>query len=366
MYNKILSKEELNELRKQNNIDLKSIELITSVRKNNLKKGIQPKNNKESILDLYSDLYTKGLIVKYPHGNVMCYGNISNYYRGQIEDYGSCRSSLFRKIQNETNEGKELLQFIAEMRINTFREMINNLEQVKSWPFGDIFYYAIAQHYGFDTNIIDITGNLEVALFFACCKHIGNNKYEPIANGDIEKLGRYAVLYKRIKLMDLEDMYNEEDLFIKPIGYQPFTRCYKQMGYFIDTDDNFELENSSKFEKYLFERTPELSREIFEKFNSGKYLFQYDALSELEDLINNIKSTEIFTSDILEMTYNGLSREKSIDWYKNNLDKYNIEIGKSSYEIPRHIIRRINRKWSLESFVKSESVLPATREVLYQ
>lgn len=64
-----------------------------------------------------------------------------------------------------------------------------NITESKASPF----YDAIAQHYGFNTNLLNITSDLNVALFFACCRY-ENNKWRPLTEKEC-KNNKYSVLY---------------------------------------------------------------------------------------------------------------------------------------------------------------------------
>ena len=144
---------------------------------------------------------------------------------------------------------------------------------MQEWPFGTVFTYAIAQHYGFDTDIIDFTNDLDVALFFACCKHIGNNRYLPLDEEDI-KDNKYGLLFQRNKFLDINILFGS-DLVVLPIGYQPFTRCNRQRGYFVHTKFGEDIQAENELKKYRFEHSVELSRELFDKYDGGKKLFNY-------------------------------------------------------------------------------------------
>lgn len=248
---KYITDKELSELRQQNEQHFRNIEAATKLRREALKSktGIVG-NNFWS--DFAAEQLNKGSIIQYPQGKVMRYGEAANYYRGQLKDYGSCRPTLFRGISNESKELLLLKKFVSDMQVTALNKLIKPLQQVRSWGFGDIFTYMLAQHYGIETKYLDIISNMEVALFFATCMHIGNNRYRPIKEEDIESdIGKEGMIYWRIGELDyIEAIENRQSIL--PIGYQPFSRCHKQYGFFMIGDEKFDLNKEPNFNIYYF------------------------------------------------------------------------------------------------------------------
>lgn len=296
-------------------------------------------------------------------------------YRGEICDYGetSGYSSLGRFIHNTRCYHKEeryIQFFIGQMRIICFHAFLTLFRQYVEFPFGAPLAGVIAQHYGLDTQFLDVTDDVKVALFFACCKHIGNNKYRPIIEDDLNDLGTQAVLYFG------------SDNFAKIIGYQPFCRCHKQRGYYIDTDITSQCWSQSMlstlgYTKCYFDRTPELSNRIFDEFAGGKVLFPEDGLSQFSDEIKQIRVTNIFPIDAFNKTFYALKRyfnlkkeqgllENNIfnllsnkEWMLNSLkDKgYTFDEKLHIHSNNKEIITQLNRNWSPEKFADREGIL---------
>ena len=204
----------------------------------------------------------------------------------------------------ESKIAQEVQFFTAQLKIIEFSNMIAELKHNLDWNFGDVFSYIIAQHYGIRTQYLDITDDLAVALFFACSKHIGSGKYKPVTKRDIKEdnFGSYAVLYKRIDDLTINLKNEKKVKDVLPIGYQPFTRCYKQRGYFIDTAlsgdiVNYDLVENHGFEKLYFKRTPEFAEEIYKLFDGGRELFHDQSMKLLSDVIDQIKGADSFVDD---------------------------------------------------------------------
>jgi len=329
--------------------------------------------------DLYADLFTNGSVIKYPHGIVVQYGNnapMKTFYRGEVKDYSrensdlKCRSSLGRKLADLENEEERVIEFfVGKLKIAAFTKLI---QQIKQWSFGTIFTYIIAQHYGIRTQYLDITDDLAVALFFACCKSVGNGKYKPVSKKDIKEkdFGLHAVLYKRADdfMMNLDPDKKLRDVL--PIGYQPFTRCYKQRGYFIDTQlygdiVNYDLVKNHGFKKFYFKRTPEFSKEIYDLFDGGKKLFHDQSMKLLSDVINDIKEANSFSEDSFYSVYDIFGRDKPKDWWQAKLSDYGIGIGETAFKLDDDLIAEIDDMWDIKEFVDQEGLAIGGRRVYY-
>jgi len=328
--------------------------------------------------DLYADFYTNGSTVRYPHGIVVQYGNnypLKTFYRGEVEDYSrgqddsKCRSSLGRKLADlETEEERKVEFFKAKLKIQSFLNLITQFKQVREWNFGTVFAYIIAQHYGIDTQYLDITDDLAVALFFACCRHVGNGKYQPITKKDIEDYGEYAVLYRKTDDLLMNPESAADINRVLPIGYQPFTRCYKQRGYFIDTMQsgdlfNYDLVADHGFEKFYFKRTPEFVAEIYELFDGGRELFHDRSMELLSGLIDEIKVGDSFSEDSFDKVYESFGGAESKDWWLTKLAACGIEIGESAFELSDDLKAEIDDSWDIKEFVDQEGLAIGGRMV---
>lgn len=328
--------------------------------------------------------YISGHSISDDDGTPRCYyGNMGaptsilfpELYRGEICDYGITAgySSLGRFIRNSicnSDEERYILFFVSQMRLMCFHKFMTLFRQYVEFPFGTLLAGAIAQHYGLDTQFLDMTDDVKVALFFACCKHIENNQYRPITDDDLNTLGTQAVLYFG------------DDRFAKIIGYQPFCRCHKQRGYYIDSDimsQCWEQSILSKigYIKCYFDRTPELSKRIFNEFDGGKLLFPEDGLCQFSDEIKYIKNTDRFSINTFEVVFSALRKYFSIkkrqgiiekdlycklcnkEWLLKELKVRGYIIGKKFY-IPTNnieIIKKMNDAWDPKLYAKKEGMV---------
>lgn len=415
----ILSSVEIDELLRNRDERMHIVDVATEVRKKQLKaktpeefdaisiprifpfnyqevfvERTSSRNMPEFAQDVMMDMFCRGLAMQREEGSVYArYGNLGavgviDLYRGELMDYGSqCTSTLGRyiKVRNKDDEftSKAVDFFIEQMRIYCFCEFLSIFKQVSDFQIATPLRHIIAQHYGLKTQFLDLTDDLKVALFFACCKHIGNNKYRPITKDDLADLGNYGVLYHGLKS-------NREHM----IGYQPFTRCHNQRGYYIDTSSerpcwDFEL-SSTSFTKSLFERTPELSRKLYDEFNGGKDLFPEDSLFSQSETIDGLmknnkfprrvfdKCVEILNNYLKEYERNNLLESHNDEKTANKMDaaflekavsKKGIMIVDDGVLIPMSresidALESCNRQWDINKFIEREGIITWGRGVI--
>lgn len=236
---------------------------------------------------------------------------IPTLYRGEIRDYKETSgfSSLGREISkcndDSGDEERFLLLLKAQMRIEIFAGFLSHFKQFREFPFAQPRPELIAQHYGLSTQFLDLTDDIKVAMFFACCKRNEKNtgranSFRSITENDIQEMGEDGVLY-----MGIADA--------PCIGCQPFCRCHRQRGYYLDTTRNgicwsYSLAADEHFKKYYFKRTVALSKRLYEEFEGGAALFPQDNLSLFNEQINHIKSTEVFPTQVFEDQFNALRK----------------------------------------------------------
>lgn len=93
-------------------------------------------------------------------------------YRGPATSYPNCFPSLYRQEQGSIHQLMDMIKTIEFELVLKEHPVVKELEQHNRF----IDYIGLAQHYGFKTNVLDLTSDLEVATFFACCP------YNPITN----------------------------------------------------------------------------------------------------------------------------------------------------------------------------------------
>ena len=314
----VLSNSELREMIRQNHLDIEETKRVTESSKrgetyysNDGHPGSEKMSDNQMAFFkevLYRDRKTDGFIMQYPHGTVICQGTHNSYYRGENQIYDSTQPSIYRSLKKLTQEEKKLYRFVADMRIAEFRIFISKLGIVQFWQenYGTVLYEPLAQHYGIETEWLDITSNFDVALFFATCRYDSAGKqWRPLTKADTEvnERTRYGVIFHipgwqaettQITAVLTEDFASNA---ILPIGYQPFMRCHSQYGYGICMKKPFPLQDDCTFEKLRFRHDEDFSREIFERMDCGKKIYPQEGLEQFDDIIGKIKKTAIFSTE---------------------------------------------------------------------
>lgn len=98
------------------------------------------------------------------------------YYRGQNKDY-RITSSLHRLSSDEDKENEAIKTNAFIQWIKKRNELLPSAVAANDLLHGtDLVYWAIAQHYGYKTDLIDFTTNLETATAFSLLgRKVGNN-----------------------------------------------------------------------------------------------------------------------------------------------------------------------------------------------
>lgn len=219
-------------------------------------------------------------------------GTLHFLYRGQNQEFVPCVPSLYRGNPSEVDI------FIERMRLVVFQRLVNTHPVIKHFFQKHHFKVDIeglAQHYGLKTSVLDLTSNLDIALFFAICQYDSATDEYTFYNDD--KIHE-AILYVFIPLLDNEPSPSQNDFNylnhnIKPIGLQAFQRPGVQEGYGLHIPKG----ESTKSYMYRFTFTSKDSKEYYDKFKKSEMLWVKDALVEKTKYIAkmNTFSYSVFT-----------------------------------------------------------------------
>lgn len=120
------------------------------------------------IINVFRIMNTGGTVINYPFNlSAITFPSRRHLFRGEPQVYTETIPSLNRKMKGKNEEDRLLLQAVADMRATQFFKFIWKINVVPYWEakLSDINYKALAQHYGFDTNLLDLTNDVRVALF---------------------------------------------------------------------------------------------------------------------------------------------------------------------------------------------------------
>ena len=186
----------------------------------------------------------------------------------------------------------------------------------------------MAQHYGFDTCLLDLTNDFRTALFFATCKYdYKTDSYRPLTKKDIEATedSKYGVIFhspnwvlgylnggsfewhmRRLNNPDKGPyiFYSGQlDGMAFQIGYQPLMRCHHQSGYIMPMMNATPLQSDNRFEKLRFLQSEELSNRVYEMMDKGKKIFPHEGIGKSLDILRTIQKAVIFSEDDLLYAY---------------------------------------------------------------
>lgn len=217
-------------------------------------------------------------------GRYCCKPNIAStpfLVRGEKKKYPYIVSAFNRGDKDDKLVSNlKTADFISLVKTHPLCRMFDNginLESYNRTLFFETNYYGLAQHYNFNTGLIDFSSSALVAAFFAVTENHGNDIYSPIT--DTTKYP-YGVLY-------MHGMnYMVSFRMFCTIGQQVFPRCGAQKG-FAFQEKLVRLNINEMVRPLPFKHDAECSRLIFEKLDGGKALFPKDELAQHAQHINN-------------------------------------------------------------------------------
>lgn len=258
-------------------------------------------------------------------------------YRGQQKEYNPCLPTLYR------NDPTEIQIFIERLRQVEFKFLLDNHPVVKSFFQKNTFkidYTGLAQHYGLKTNIIDLTNDIEIALFFAMCQYnIERDCYEPATAEGIQE----AILYVVVPTFHVNpegDEFLEDKISV--IGLQPFARPGFQKGF------SYHIKRNECFNvlKYSFNYSKNDSEHYYEKFDKGEKLWFKDILAEKTKKIafKSRFSVTTFNRTCDQYLPKGISKNKLKKLLNNS--NINISTHNNITKLSDDEIKEIITKWN--------------------
>lgn len=329
------------------------------------------------IVKFLLDYYTDGLQVTYSNsiaGTVLTQPKRKFYYRGENAYFGSSKASSYRGFSSYTTFD----DVIRHMKYHEAGLFLDNFTAMKKWNVSNVNHMALMQHYGLKTSMIDITSDILVALFFACCKW-ANGCWKPLEESDfrykysrkyISDMGgdsRYAVLYRQPT--EIDDMRWGLQLCkdglntVIPVGHQPFMRCQVQSAYMLYTNDfTYDLYKDRCFQKFRFRLTAEFCNEIYELLDGGKKIYPQSDIPDISYFLNIIEySKEIPQKIISDFGENGLIRKRVMNWLCGQ--GYRIVSARSKF-IKQRYIDTISNKYTFEHAMRLAGCKPHCRPMI--
>lgn len=267
-------------------------------------------------------------MINYHGREIVSQGYAKNYFRGEAAYYKTSYPSICRGINDFTINNSVYLKRI--INIFEFCLWLESIEAVKTWPYGNVNGFAIAQHYGIPTPMMDITSDIKVALFFACCYFDANtNSWKPVDSkrindkahqNKLKELGgnpNYGILFSSPAALTERGNYARDrgeeykiDGFsltpVEPVGYQPFQRCSNQSAYTINAPYYYDTFKDMSFSKVKFKLNDEFSKWIFEEMEQGKCIYPYEGEFDCSFVAEKIKKSNEYSEQALLSALNHL------------------------------------------------------------
>ena len=193
--------------------------------------------------------------------------------RGQNNYYAQCKPSLFRAKLNDEEILIQRLRTAEFFALLSIHPIIYELQRIFK-----VEYLAMAQHYGFPTEYIDITNNKWVAAFFASCQY--DEKTEEYTPVD-EKFGSgVGVVY-----VSEPNIQNRLFFNVQILGFQYCPRPTKQfsMVYKMSPDENLDVH--PEFKRIVFRHDKRASQLVYDMAYKQKRYFPFDKFAQKAQMI---------------------------------------------------------------------------------
>ena len=195
-------------------------------------------------------------------------------FRGQSKYYDVCTPGLFRNPKQSCFL-KELIQYDELRAVLATHPLVQLFEQgIDLWH--DIFrfeinYGGLAQHYYNKTSFLDLTSDIDTAMFFAVSDY-RFDEYTP--HTDTSSLG---VIYY-YEIAEPGAFSPQKQQYLSTIGKQPFMRSGNQHGFLLNMEKGANFNEFSQVHKVYFRHDPSISQQIFEESRNGEKYFPSDIL----------------------------------------------------------------------------------------
>lgn len=240
----------------------------------------------------------KFIMTKLQSGRYSLKPNLKNrkfLFRGESEFHPQCKPNLFRNPKksyflDSMIYGDEMERLVLSHPLVQLLDLGVKLNG--TLVRFEMNLHGLIQHYYNKSSLLDLTSDINVALFFATQKYDwDSDTYEPITDETHEP----GVLYYYDIDLDRDfksSFYGEQ---LSTIGLQVFPRSGRQKGFLYSLNKNSNFNSLPQVKAFRFKHNAKIANEISNLMNSGELLFPYDILKShwrSEDRNNNVISRD--------------------------------------------------------------------------
>lgn len=192
-------------------------------------------------------------------------------YRGQSCYYEKCLPSLYRKEWPPIQTLERLVQ------IEDFKTILNDNPAVQDFIKEGLIvnYVGLAQHYGIETNIIDLTNSFGVAAFFATSDYNSlTGCYRPVK----EVIRKGVIYFLPMGMFTPTPQTDKNQIF--PIGMDVLPRPGEQRGFCAYLEKGQDFNDVFGLNRFFFWHNEQASVECHRRMGFGMALFPYDPMVE--------------------------------------------------------------------------------------
>lgn len=259
------------------------------------------------------------------------------FYRGQSYYYEHCIPSLYRANQLDEFSIEENIianriktsEFILLLRSHPIYSYL--CQNISGNPI------ALAQHYGFATEYLDITNSKWVAAFFASTAYDREtDTYYPVGR----EYG-FGVMYIS---KDYNPSNLPESFFAKNgvIGYQYFDRPTKQSSFGFAMSEYEDFNDYEYFDKVFFRHDIDASKIVFDMSFQQRRFIPRDTLSKLARTIQNSKEV---TKRAIKLCQQLFYPYEDIGFFEDKVKKKGWTIRESDIPIVEYPTEVLDREW---------------------
>lgn len=259
---------------------------------------------------------SKFIMTKLRSGRYSLKPNLKNrnfLFRGESEFHPQCKPNLFRNPRKKyfldsMIYGDEMVRVILSHPLVQLLDLGVKLDS-SVYRF-EMNLYGLLQHYYNKSSLLDLTSDIDVALFFATQKYDWeSDKYTPIIdeNHEVGILYFYEIDVNR----DFQQQPNGEQL--STIGLQVFPRSGRQKGFLYNLNIHSNFNDLPQLKAFRFKHNAVIAQEISEQMNCGEKLFPHDILKA--HWRSHIRRTDVVSKDaiMINLTRNPNETFESIE-----------------------------------------------------